>query len=264
MKRIITCSPEQAAVITRACELLARVDIGHFEYIAEELIGHEISTVDYRTKYVALCRLKHELFDLSPTSNLGLHNPKVPERARVAWDIASALRKTLVEPAAATETPIEVRDVRFPAGRHSSLESDFARHAGRTMFVLQWADYEEKADRGYSGGDFFNLAPETPDEFIAEGWKYLGALEHVNRMSLLLLLRRAAIADGEKESAYWDTAHAEDFAYGCTMSAAGHGVSWFDSHKRWDDFKNVHLDAIPELDPNDYPELEEEESDDDK
>ena len=93
------------------------------------------------------------------------------------------------------------------------------------MFVLQWADYEEKAGKGHSGENFFEVAPATPDEFIAEGWKYLGALEHVNGMSLLLLLRRAAIADGEKESAYWDTKHAEEFAFGCAMSAAGHGVT---------------------------------------
>jgi len=261
VKRVITCSLTQSAVIARACELLARVDIGHFEYIAEELIAHELSTVDYPAKYAALCRLKYELFDLSPSANLGLHNPKVPDRARIAWDIASVIRQTCVE-AASTEPLVEVRDIEEPKAKHHRLESDFARYAGRTMFVLQWADYEEKAGRGHSGSNFFEAAPATPDDFIAEGWKYLGAREHVNKMSLILLLRRAALADGATEFAYWTAKHAEEFAYGCTMSAAGHGVSWFDNHKRWDDFKNTHLDAILELDPVDYPEPEE--SDDGK
>jgi hypothetical protein len=256
----ITATTQQVAVIAAACDLLTRINIGHLEYIGEELIGHELVDVDYTKKHAALCELKHELFGLAPSANLGIFNDKVPDRARVAWDIAKVLKAALRQGTPAPQDTagmqpritVEPAPARVPANSGAGLAATFAAHAGRTMFVCAWADYEERCGRARGGVELFDVAPATPHDFVCEGWKLLGAVETLNSCSLLLLLRRAALADGITESFYWGTKYAEDFAYGCAMSSMGHGVGWFDNHARFP-LSLPHIET-PELDAADYPE----------
>lgn len=108
----------------------------------------------------------------------------------------------------------------------------------RTMFVTAWADEMEEQGRSFPcGAEIMGLAPEeTPEVAIKEAYRFVGALENSSRMTLLPLIYQAAKADGQEfpempEDSRKD--YAITFGHCLFMEALGHGVSWFDSHAKF-------------------------------
>lgn len=258
MSITVRLSDAQARVVESALSLYSRIQIGQLEYVAEALIGNRCCDKSYTAKYAELCRLKYNLFDLPVSANLGIHNPEVPDAARTAWDLSAALaqyRGGVVAgkgPTSKEPTPLIVPSPDLGTCS-ATMEKVFAEHAGRAMFVSQWADYQERVLGNGIQGEIMDLAPPTPDYFVAEGWKLLGALCDRNRpISLVHIILMAERADGKAEWSYWNEKDVGEFGHYIAMQHIGHGVSWFDSHAKF--HLTIPHGEAPELDDATYPE----------
>ncbi len=137
---------------------------------------------------------------------------------------------------------------------HSAAELTFVQSVARTMFVLQWGDYEEEAGRTYPGKDLMHVAPPTPGQFLREGWRFLGAVEALNTKSLHVLLYTAAFAETLTEDTSIENIDVDSFAHYLVMQAVGHGVSWFDSHAEFE--LRLPMWQLIDLDADAYPRAE--------
>lgn len=116
----------------------------------------------------------------------------------------------------------------------------------RSMFVSAWADEMEEQGKSFSpGSEIMQLAPHTPHQAVAEAYRFTGRIEGANDSSLIVLLYKAAKADGrvvDEMSESEKIEYAESFGHYLLMESLGHGVSWFDSHQEFDlkipDFEN--------------------------
>lgn len=120
----------------------------------------------------------------------------------------------------------------------------------RTMWVLFWADeMERKAEDGKplpwpGGAEIFDYAPETPDMAYCEAYRFVGMVEHANKMNIHALMWRVL---GE----YPKDEEVNKLAHYLVMEAIGHGVSWMDDH----DEHGIELPSIET--PDFYSYLEE-------
>lgn len=146
-------------------------------------------------------------------------------------------------------------------GSDSTFRDGWIQGAARAFFVSAYADHCEEADstdneltederdersslpRPGADEDWNDYAPETPPNAYALAGELWAMLEHANGCSVYVLAERAAKADGT------DTADdgkggvdPEEFGSDLAMQAMGHGVSWFDDHKRFD-LKVPHLEC---------------------
>lgn len=114
-----------------------------------------------------------------------------------------------------------------------SLYLEFTEGAARALFVDAWASEKEREaeDTGVRawppGSELMDIAPETPAEAILEAGRLLGMLEEANKTSVHVLVAAAAKADGVSEI------DVSEFGHYIAMQALGHGVSWFDDHKKF-------------------------------
>lgn len=106
---------------------------------------------------------------------------------------------------------------------------EFSDGAARAAFVSSWGDHEEERGKTYSGLDLMDVAPSTPLSAYVWAGQLIGALEAANHESIFVLGSRAAKADGED----WDSFDGQDLGHYLAMEALGHGVSWFDDHKKF-------------------------------
>lgn len=114
----------------------------------------------------------------------------------------------------------------------------FAAGASRAFWVTSWADGAEERDELPSGVDLMEEAPPTPlSAWVAAG-ELIGKLECANKASIHMLADRAARADGGRGIRDIDS---ENFGHYMAMMAMGHGVSWFDDHKKFK-FKDVDME----------------------
>jgi hypothetical protein len=108
-----------------------------------------------------------------------------------------------------------------------SLGQEIIDAMARTMFVVAWGDYEEEHGRSHGGRDLMDVAPSTPPHVYDEAQKLAIAFETENvGANVTDLMMRAEEADGEEPEP-------NVFGYYLVMQALGHGVSWFDDHKRF-------------------------------
>jgi hypothetical protein len=111
-----------------------------------------------------------------------------------------------------------------------SFQDDIVEAMARALFVSAWADAEEEEGRSFGGGvDLMDVAPKTSAEAKQHAKKLAKQFEQKNGMSLDELLAKAAEAD----DASVDSEYARDFGHYLAMQAMGHGVSWFDDHKKF-------------------------------
>lgn len=122
----------------------------------------------------------------------------------------------------------------------------------RALYVCAYADAIEEGEiEGEGAGpgeDWMDVAPETPGYARDAALVLAGRIEERNGMSLICLLYQAGRADGidvfarpaDADSPYWFEAresrhcnYAESFGHDLAMQSLGHGVSWFDDHKRF-------------------------------
>lgn len=139
----------------------------------------------------------------------------------------------------------------------------------RAMFVSAWAD--EMEDQGYEfppQTEIMDVAPKTPQEALFEAYRMVGMLEEVNGYSVLVLLYKAAKADGLSVDEMSESdlrQYAERFGHCLVIEALGHGISWFDDHEEFEikipDFENPLLGDDSTMDMGDkYKDLYHEKS----
>jgi hypothetical protein len=87
---VIHLNEEQVRIISRACELFARVHTGQLTPIAEEFF-HKTTPILHSLQD-GLRRLEPLITGMPPHASLGLTNPEVPDKARVAYDIHQVIR----------------------------------------------------------------------------------------------------------------------------------------------------------------------------
>jgi hypothetical protein len=81
----------QAAVLNRAADLLAQIQTGQFQEIATQYVGRGVSAADLDEARTLLDRLHVLLTGLAPTAGLSVLHPKVPDSARIAYDLHQVL-----------------------------------------------------------------------------------------------------------------------------------------------------------------------------
>jgi hypothetical protein len=106
---------------------------------------------------------------------------------------------------------------------------EFSEGAARAAFVSSWADRQEERGKTYPGRDLMDVAPSTPLSAYVWAGKLIGRLEAANNANIWMIGSRAAKAD----RVAWKRFDGVEFGHYMAMEALGHGVSWFDDHKRF-------------------------------
>ncbi|MDZ4878123.1 MAG: hypothetical protein CLLPBCKN_007558 [Chroococcidiopsis cubana SAG 39.79] len=84
-------SDEQLAVISKACELLARLYMGQLEEVAW-LFNDRLPVERYQELDECLNQLKPVITELSSSQHLGINSALVPDLARNAYDIHACIQ----------------------------------------------------------------------------------------------------------------------------------------------------------------------------
>jgi hypothetical protein len=129
-------------------------------------------------------------------------------------------------------------------GSDSDFRDDFIRGAARAFFVTAYADFVEDKDADEDrseypqpgpGEDWTDFTPPTPPNAYALAGELWAGLVVENRQNapagVYSLAEQAATADGYSDGA--SAVDAERFGHYLAMQAMGHGVSWFDDHKKF-------------------------------
>ena len=104
----------------------------------------------------------------------------------------------------------------------------------RALWVSAYADEIEETERKWSaepprasgGGDWNDVAPETPERAFELAFYVVGSFEAANKLNIHSIVARAFKADGIESS---DEA-LEEFGHYLGMSVLGSGVCWEDRH----------------------------------
>lgn len=135
-------------------------------------------------------------------------------------------------------------------GSDSTFRDGFLLGAAKAFFVTAYADYVDddhddlsddereartELPRPGPGDDWEDYAPDPPPAAYALAGELWALLRSENGASPYLLADRARGADGEDPDP-------EAFGFCLAMQAMGHGVSWFDSHERFD-LKVPHIEC---------------------
>jgi hypothetical protein len=122
----------------------------------------------------------------------------------------------------------------------SELESDITEGMARALWVTAYADFVENLDAGERreldvsragpGEDWADVAPETPRTAYDAAAQLEDLFYRQNARTMGGLLELAMAADGKAKAS---SRYAELFGHYMAMEALGHGVSWFDDHKRF-------------------------------
>jgi hypothetical protein len=94
----ITATSEQAHVLSRACEILARLGIGQFRDALEQMPKIEFLPFGWHETMEDIGRLLAPLMIGNVDgwrSSLGIHHDQVSDRAKTAWDLYQAIRYRL-------------------------------------------------------------------------------------------------------------------------------------------------------------------------
>lgn len=132
--------------------------------------------------------------------------------------------------------------------------------AARALYVLSWADKQDRKGKTFPGHDLNDVAPaKTPFRATLCAAQLLTRFEMANGGCLQSLLWRAWAADTVRDTGqvvweappvalYRDTdCYAYDFGWYIAMSCSGHGVSWFDNHEKFTSTKGKDI-AFPHCD----------------
>jgi len=120
MKITITLSDKQANVLVGALDLYSRILIGQLENVEEVLrfSYHDLS-LDKLTQVKGLFdAAKSLLFGFGGGASYGIHNHKVPDAARQAFDLLQGIRNTV----ARAKKPEGGFQVCYDTPRQTSLE----------------------------------------------------------------------------------------------------------------------------------------------
>lgn len=88
---------EQAHITSKALELYTRVMMGQFGYIAEvaQPLIEERGVATFAEASEAMILVKEAVLGFSTGQSHGIHNPKVHEHARIAFDVHKVIRHRL-------------------------------------------------------------------------------------------------------------------------------------------------------------------------
>lgn len=155
---------------------------------------------------------------ISPPPKPSIHHPVSPERVPPPW-IATWRAKQ--------ESSPDVFDDAIRAGMASALwVTSYA------TWVEELPPRERRQIVGsMQGVDWSDVAPEPPTSAESAAAALFDAFEMVNGVSMSELFERALIADKVDEA---DDELADNFGHCLAMQATGHGVSWFDDHRKFE------------------------------
>jgi len=90
-------SETQIQIINRALDLFSRLLIGQVEHLDDIYIWRQVKTKQFdMDKFRKLCfEIKQLVFGFSQGESFGIHGPKTPEDAQIAWDIQQVFRHRL-------------------------------------------------------------------------------------------------------------------------------------------------------------------------
>lgn len=124
MKITLTLSDKQAQVLVGALDLYSRVLIGQIENVEEVL---RLNYPDLATARLGTARglcdtIKMILWEFQSGASFGIHNPRVPDKARQAWDLQQVIRNTI----ARTKNPEGGIQVCYDTPTQTSTEEPLA------------------------------------------------------------------------------------------------------------------------------------------
>lgn len=116
------------------------------------------------------------------------------------------------------------------------MDADILNGMAGAIWVTSWASWLEEQDRATqkelgpgSGGNLESVAPPAPESAALAAMDLYTLIERANDQTPAELFQRACEADGCE----CDEENADLFGHYLAMQAMGHGVSWFDDHKKF-------------------------------
>jgi hypothetical protein len=88
-------SETQAEVLSRATDLLSRIQAGQFKVVSDEFRDRDVPVPNLLEAEDLLRRVHVLLTGLPASSYHGIHSPELPDTARVAYDLHQVLRHRL-------------------------------------------------------------------------------------------------------------------------------------------------------------------------
>lgn len=98
---------------------------------------------------------------------------------------------------------------------------DMLDMVARTLFVMAWADQEEREGRGHSGQELMEVAPSTPPDADQAAVGLMKSFELLNKKSFEQMHHKALLTGGNLEDS---KKNREEFGYSLAMEALGTGV----------------------------------------
>lgn len=116
-----------------------------------------------------------------------------------------------------------------------SADSEFQEGVAKALWInLYSSEVEEQGLEDElgpgAGGDWEDVMPEVPPAVYEDAKEFSRQVAKANKAPINVLIALAASAD----EVDLDEIDEEDFGYYLTMSALGHGISWFDDHGDFD------------------------------
>jgi hypothetical protein len=111
------------------------------------------------------------------------------------------------------------------------LNAELENIMARTLHVCAFADMCDELDQPVGGGgDYMDVAGETPNSYRYESAFLVGKIEHLNNETIGQMYLRAL-----DEGNYPDTdKNRRDFGHYMVMESLGHGVAWSDDHVKFE------------------------------
>ena len=92
MKYLLELQPEHTRPLIEALDLFARIHMGQIESMAEAIRFESLTPPEKIEKIRELCKEIKGTFGHPPNGSYGIYHQKVPQSAKVAWDLQCVLR----------------------------------------------------------------------------------------------------------------------------------------------------------------------------
>lgn len=120
----LTLTEGQALVLRDACELLARVHMGQFDSVVDEVVLHRTGWTDiiWKAREIA-SELERAVFP----HGLSISSADIPDRSRVAWDLYQVVRGAIAWADVPPGVPRPSWHVQYDDPMHTSEAEPLAR-----------------------------------------------------------------------------------------------------------------------------------------
>lgn len=117
----LTLTEGQARILRDACELLARVHMGQFRHVVDEVVLHRENWHALKPAHEIADQLERVLFPR------GIKSADIQDRSRVAWDLYQIVREAIAWANVPPGAPRPSMQVQYDRPMHTSKTEPLAK-----------------------------------------------------------------------------------------------------------------------------------------